>query len=241
MAGYIGSGDLFAAVTRNGVKGDFFRLGNASKLELKENSDTKTRMSKGRSNYGSALDTVVLKKPADVAITLDDLNKQNLALMFMGIAETNAAGVTTVTGEAAVAPADGGLMLLAFGGASDVTATLDDGTTPVTITLVDSLTGLVSVDAAVAAEGVALVVAYTSTVTASTTIQGGLQPDVTMHVLMAGVNLVDDSPSKIEIFKTVLTPSSGLDFLSDDFTELELTGVANAPDGKDHAYEITSA
>lgn len=237
MAGFIGSGNVLGERFVGGVSQGLIRLGNAQKLEIKENSDKKTRSSKKRENYGSALDTVVIKKPADVMITLDDLDRDNLSLVFMGSVDTASVVASAVTGETHTAGEPGTMIALGSGNVSSVTITgFVEGTDFV---VEDADAGLVTlVDGGGIAKGDALVCAYSTGGYSGSVIKGGTNPDVTMKIIMLGTNLVTQEPVRVEIGKAIMTPESGVDFLSEDFTELQLTGVANVPDGAVEAYTV---
>lgn len=237
MSGFIGSGDVFAERIVNGVSEGLLALGNATKIEIKENSDVKTRTSKQRGNYGSALDSVVIKKPADVMLTLDDLDKDNLALIFMGTTASNATGATTVTGEAHTVSKLDSLIALNGRNISGVTITGFVEGTDFAIENADA--GFIKIlSGGTIAQGDAIEVSYSAGATSGNLITGGLLPDVKMRVIMLGVNLVDQSAVRLEIPKAVLTPQSGVDFLSEDFNTLELAGIANVPTGGTAAYTV---
>lgn len=237
MAGFIGSGNVLGERFVGGVSQGLIRLGNAQKLEIKENSDKKTRSSKKRENYGSALDTVVIKKPADVMITLDDLDRDNLSLVFMGSVDTASVAASAVTGENHTAGEPGTMIALGSGNVSSVTITgFVEGTDFV---VEDADAGLVTlVDGGGIAKGDALVCAYSTGGYSGSVIKGGTNPDVTMKIIMLGTNLVTQEPVRVEIGKAIMTPESGVDFLSEDFTELQLSGIANVPDGAVEAYTV---
>lgn len=242
MSGFLGSGRIYVDRKVGSVFQGLHFIGNATKFEIKENSEKKERISKDRSNYGSALNTVFIKKPAEVNITLDDLDKDNLALVFLG--NTSAESVTgaTITDEAAV-----GYKNMIFKTAhrkiSAVTLTDSAGTTTYVLNtdyeITDADLGLIKVLAAGAiTDGEALKVDYTYGSMTSNKVQGGTNSNIIVKVLFDGVNQADQSKAVVNVFEGVLSPTSGVDFLADDFTKLELAGVANVPAGGTAAYEV---
>lgn len=85
MSGYLGSGDLHMdRLTEDGLSTGFVLVGNATQFAITEETETKERISTGRDTYGQALDTASIKKPAKITITLDELNKENLAMALLG-------------------------------------------------------------------------------------------------------------------------------------------------------------
>lgn len=237
MSGFIGSGDIYAERFVNGVSEGLLALGNATKIEIKENSEVKTRKSKLRASYGAALDTVVIKQPADVSLTLDDLDKDNLAMIFMGTVSDSSTTATTVTDEAHTVAKLDTMIALANGNVSTVTITgFVEGTD---FEVVNAEAGFVKIlSGGTVVAGDALAVSYSAGGTSGDLITGGVVPDVKMKLIMLGVNLVDQSSVRLEIPKATLTPQNGVDFLSEDFSTLELSGIATVPEGGTSAYKV---
>jgi len=237
MSGFIGSGQIYGERTVDGVSEGLVPLGNAVKLEIKENSETKTRISKSNEDYGSALDTVVIKRPADVMLTLDDLQRDNLALIFMGDLTQGGHSAGTVTGESHVVGNVGSLIALNQGEISAVAiAGLTEGTD---FAIEDASAGFIKILAGGSVtKGDTLSIDYTSAAVTSDKVSGGLAPNVTMRLIMIGENLVDESAVRVNIPKAVMTPQTGVDFLSEDFTQLELQGIANVAVKGNAAYTV---
>lgn len=237
MSGFIGSGDVFAERTVGGVSQGLIALGNAMKLEIKENSDTKTRTSKQRDSYGGALDTVVIKKPADVSLSLDDLNKENIAIIFMGSLASGNQSASSVTDEAHTVGDLGSMVALSNGNISAVTVTgLVEGTD---FEIADADAGFVRfLEGGTVVKGQEVAISYTAGAITGDRVNGGTSPDVKMRIILVGKDLVTQEAIRLEIPKAVLTPQSGVDFLSEDFTTLEMSGTANIPTGATEAYNL---
>jgi hypothetical protein len=242
MSGFLGSGRIYIDRKVGSVFQGLKYVGNATQFEIKENSEKKERISKDRANYGSALNTVFVKKPAEVNITLDDLDKDNLALVFLGTTSSVSVTGASITDEAVVGYKDA-IIKTAHRKISAVTLTDTAGTTTYVLNtdyeIVDADLGLIKVLATGAiTDGEALKVDYTYGGMTSNKVAGGTNSNIIVKVLFDGVNQADQSKAVVNIFEGVLSPTSGVDFLADDFTRLELAGVANVPAGGTAAYEV---
>lgn len=243
MSGFLGSGDLYYNRVVGGVSQGWFRFGNATQFEITENAEITERISRQAATYGQVLDSVAIKRPAAISVTLDDLDHKNLALAFLGTtAPANVTGAT-VTDEAATAPSSGGSFRTAFGNISAVSVSGPAGT-PVYVAgtdyeVLDAAMGLIRIiEGGALSGGETLEVDYTYGTSASNKVSGGTQASIKVALLMNGKNLADDSAAKVEVLEAVLTPESGVDFLSEDFATLELTGTLNTPSGQTSAYTV---
>jgi glycosyltransferase involved in cell wall biosynthesis len=242
MSGFLGSGRIYVdrkvGSTYQGLK----LIGNATKFEIKENSEKKERISKDRANYGSALNTVFVKKPAEVNITLDDLDRDNPALEFLG--DSSAVSVTgaTVTDEVVTGYKDR-IFKTAKRKISSVVLTDTAGTTTYVADtdyeIVDADLGLIKVlTAGAITDAQSLKIDYAYGSMTSNKVAGGTNSNVIVKILFDGVNQADQSKAVVNVFEAVLSPTSGVDFLSDEFTSIELAGIANVPSGGTAAYEV---
>ena len=242
MSGFLGSGRIYLDRKVNGVYQGFKLAGNATKFELKENSEKKERVSKDRTNYGSALNTVFIKKPAEINITLNDLDKDALALVFLGDSSVVTVAGATVTDEVVT-----GYKGLIFKTANrKISSVVLTDTTAVTTYVLNTdyaienaELGLIKILAAGAiTDGQSLKIDYTYGGMTSNKVAGGTNSNVIVKVLLDGVNQADQSKAVVNVFEAVLSPTSGVDFLADDFATIELAGVANVPTGGTAAYEV---
>ena len=85
MAGILCAGDLFwDRRDDQGKSTGLVHMGNATSFSITEASSIKERTSKQVASYGQVLDSVPIKGASKIAITLDELNKANLALIHLG-------------------------------------------------------------------------------------------------------------------------------------------------------------
>ena len=242
MSGFIGSGDVYYNRVVAGVDQGWLLFGNATKFEIKENATIKERKSRGKSDYGQVKDSVGLKDAAEISITLDDLDKDNLALAFLG--EVSTIAVTGASATAEVQTAYSGKSLkLTYGKVSAVV--VKDVTDLITYVLgtdynvLSATLGLIEVIAGGSiSDGDVLHIDYTYATVAGDRVKGGTAPSVKLALLLDGENFADQSESQVNVWEAVLTPETGVDFLSEDFATLDLNGTLNTPTGKTSAYEV---
>lgn len=242
MSGFLGSGRIYARRKVAGVYQGFKLMGNATKFEIKENSEKKERVSKDRANYGSALNTVFVKKPAEVNINLNDLDRDTLALIFLGTASA-----VSVTGAAVTDEVVTGYKGQIFNTAKrKISAVVLTDTTAVTTyvlntdyKIIDADLGLIEVITGGAiTDGQSLKIDYTYGSMTSNKVAGGTNSNVIVQLMFDGLNQADQTKAVVNVLEAVLSPTSGVDFLADDFTSIELAGVANVPAGGTEAYTV---
>jgi hypothetical protein len=242
MAGFLGSGDVYVNRKVNGIYQGFKRVGNATKFEIKENSELKERKSKGRANYGSSLNAVYVKQPAECNITLDDLDKDNLALVFLGNASAVSVSGSTVSDEVVTGYKDH-MFQTAKRKISSVVLTNSAGDTTYVLNtdyeIVNADLGLIKVlSAGAITDGQSLKIDYTYGSMTSDKVAGGTNANIIMQVMLDGLNQADQTKAVVNVWEAVLSPQSGVDFLADDFTSIELSGRANVPSGGTEAYTV---
>jgi len=257
MSGFLGSGDLYYNRVVGGVSQGWLRFGNATKFEIKENTELKERKSKQKATYGQVLDSVAIKQPAEIAVALDDLDKDNLALAFLG--DVSAIDVTGAALGAPVGydtPAFDGIIRVAHEHLSLVEIT-DGATGAITYVegvdyeIVSAERGLIKIlegdgtDDIVPSEPYVvdtsgLLIDYTYASATGNKVKGGTNSSIKVALLLDGENFADQSKTSVDVWEAVLAPQTGVDFLSDDFATLELNGTLNTPSAKASAYEINT-
>lgn len=256
MSGFLGSGDLYYNRVEAGVSQGWLRMGNATKLEIKENTELKERKSKGKSDYGQVLDSVAVKQPAELAITLDDLDRDVLAMAFLGTVSDIAVTGDSVTAEGHPTAEYDGYIRLANGNVSNVVLT-DSATGLVTYVLgvdyriVSAKSGMIQllkgdatddiVENEAYVDGVSgLKVAYDFASSTGKKVKGGTNSSIKVALMMDGENFADQSQVEVDVWEAVIAPQTGVDFLADDFATLELNGTLNTPTGYASAYEVNT-
>jgi len=88
---YLGAGALYIdRLNADGTRTGLSLVGNATKLEIKPDGEVKEQLSKGRGTYGQVIATAMLPKPTTISVDLNQLDKNVLAMAFMGdVSEIN--------------------------------------------------------------------------------------------------------------------------------------------------------
>lgn len=241
MAGFLGSGDLYFKRKVGGVDQNWILLGNATKFAIQEQSEIKERKSRMRGTYGQVLDTVPLKQPAQFSVTLDDINKDNLALAFMGTVSNYTQAATTVTDEAVTAKHDK-FVELAHRNVSGVVVTDSGGGTTYALDTdyeLNARLGLIkALSTGSITDGQALLVDYAAGAIAGNQVQGGSEPLIRGAFMLDGKNFANDSLVIVDVWEATLAPTSEFDFLAEDFAPIELGGSLTTPTGKSEPYVV---
>lgn len=242
MSGFLGSGDLYYNRVVGGVDQGWLRFGNATKMEIKENAEIKERKSKQVATYGQVLDSVSIKQPAEIAVSLDDLDKDNLALIFLGDVSDAAVTGASVTAEVHAATL-GKSVMTAFRKITAVVVNAPGGTPTYVLDtdyeIENAEMGLIKIiDGGAISAGELLEINYTYGTIAGNKVTGGTNSSIKVALMMDGENFADQSKVLVNVWEAVLTPQTGVDFLSDDFTTLELNGTLNTPTAKTSPYEV---
>lgn len=244
---FLGGGDLYinrydTAGNKVGMAGPF----ECSKFEIKPNTDLKEQTSKGRSTYGQVIESVAIQKPADVSITLTEMDKDGLTLAMLGTAADVSQGSGSVTAETVVLTAakldkwqpltkkninatgvvvknNAGSTTYVEGTDYKVNRTL--GWIMVLSTGSIASTETIKVDFAYAAYEGAL-------------ISGATQAQVRAEYVLDGINFADNKPVIVTAHEVVLSPDSAFDFLSSNFGEITMKGRAKTPSGKTEPFTV---
>lgn len=241
---FLGAGKVLADVFVAGVPtGNYVEFQEVGKFEIKPNSELKEQTSKGRLSYGQIIETVSIQKPADFTMTVREVNRESLRLAFMGTQSVINVGSASVVDEAVTAKL-GAFVPLANKNLAAAGLVVTNGAGTVTYVLgtdydINYRFGLLrALVGGAIADAASLLVDYTANAIAGTKIKGAITPSIRARLLFDGVNLVDDSPALVTIWEVLLTPTSPVDLMSDDWVEVELQGRMKTPTGKDSPFEV---
>lgn len=256
MAGFLGSGDLYYNRVVAGVDQGWKRFGNATKFEIKENTELKERKSKQKLTYGQVLDSVSVKQPAEIAIALDDLDKDNIALAFLGdVAAIDISGAS-VTDEGQPTGSYGDFIRLDHENVSalvvkDAATGLITYVLDVDYKIISAARGMIQIikgdgtddiveNEAYVVSTSGIEFSYTYASSTGNKVSGGTNSSIKVALLLDGENFADQSQVSVDVWEAVLAPQTGVDFLADDFATLELNGTLNTPSDKTSAYEVNT-
>lgn len=245
MSGLLCAGDVYLdRLDADGNSTGLRKIGNATRFAINEPSERQQRTGRGRDNYGQVLDDVAIKQPSTIALTLDEVDKTNLAFALLG--DTAAYSVTgaSVTDESITAHI-GAASALEF-------RNLDSGTPPTvtdsggTTTYVEGtdytvdlrLGHITPLEGGSITEAEELLVSYTYLDAAGNKVSGGVQPQIRARVLLDGKNLADGKDILVNVDEARITPDSEVDFLASEFVPLSMTGSMKLLEGKAAPYTV---
>jgi hypothetical protein len=238
---FIGAGDVYIdRLTAAGVKQGSVKVG-IGQLELKPNVELKEQTSKGRDSYGQVIASVAINKPAELSITLTQVDRKALAIALLGDDVAHAVVGAAVTDEAVTARHDKGVFLAnriisavsVTNAAKDVTYVLNDDYT------FDARLGMITVvSTGDITDAQAILVNYTYGAEAGYKIKGATQPLVKMGVFLDGKNMVDGAACYVTIHEATVSPESAVDFLADNFAEIALKGSMTTPAGMTEPFTV---
>jgi hypothetical protein len=258
---FLFSGDLYIdRLTDAGVSTGYLDVSNATQMAIGESTEVKTLKSKMRDTRGQVIATISDKNPATLKLTLDQIDKDKLAIALLGdvaamsqtagrVSETSGAGSTDNRPTVTLIP--GRWVELPH---SNITA---DGTgteiliattaqTPVSVPLTEveinhrlGQIKYIGDETPVLSAATECKLSYSYGDVAGDMISGSTTPSVKAKLKLDGLNMVDGTSVIVVVDEATLTPSSEVDFLSDDFVTLEMTGEMRTLPGKASPYTVT--
>jgi len=243
---FLGSGKIRVdRKTDAGASTGYLDLTEAGVLEITETTELKSMASKGRDSYGQTVATVQVKQPAQVRLSMKEVDADKLAIALLG-----STAAETVVG-AAVSDEDVTLIperwvklanrnITAHDTGTEITAEVVDGGTSIALTdlELDLSAGLVKYTGSTLTAATECHISYTHGGYTATLISGSTQPRVTFAVLFEGENQVTGETVEVEIDEAIVTPESPVDFLNDEFLELTLSGEMRTLAGAAAPYRV---
>lgn len=246
MSGLLCAGDLYIdRFDEDGNPTGLRQVGNATRFEINEPSESVQRGSNMRDSYGQLLSDVAIKQPSTIGITLDDINKDNLAMALLG--DTEAVDITagSVTDEEVLGYPGGRTALANTNLDPEGTITVtDDGGTPTEFTEgadyeVDHRLGhIIVLEGGGISAGDTLLVSYDFLARTGSKVSGGVRPQIRAKLVLDGRNLDNGKPIHVTVFEASLRPDGAVDFLSSEFVQLTMTGNLKLVDGMDAPYIV---
>lgn len=239
--GFIGAGDVYLRpFLADGTAGKLVDTGNTTKLTIKPNSDIKRQISKKRATYGNPLSQLALQQPAEIALTLETVNRTNLRYAFMGEDATYAQTAATVTNETAILRLDGWVQLANEELGPTVTVSIASAAKVEGVDFeVNRRLGMIrAIPGGSITDLASATVGYTALAFTGAAIRGNVNPSIRAFLLLDGLNKVDDSVGILRVWEAVLTPTSEFDWFKDDFNTIDLAGTLTVPAGYSEPFRF---
>lgn len=235
---------LFDRLTSAGVSQGARAAGNCTQFALITESEIKEQTGKGRSNYGQVIAAATLPGKTNIKITLNQMDAENLAIVFLGSATAGSQASGTISGASPVSVTAIHDRWVEIGKEDLSSIVVKDATDTTTYDIGDDYelntrlglikvlsTGAISNSAVLHVSGAYGAVAWSKITCADS-------PIIRARVVLDGINLVDGRNCKVVVKMARLKPATELDFLSDDFLPLELEGVCETPSGETTPFDI---
>lgn len=218
---------------------------DADKFEIVPQSEKKTSQSRSHLDYGQARASVVIPQPTQINIALSAASVAAFAMQFQGLVQALSQGAGSWADEAVTVVKHGVFQSLGKRNVSDTgfaVTNVGGGTTYVLgqhyevnwqrgeIRFLDV--------AGAPAEGASVEVTGTYNAVDGKKILGGRVTQVRAKARLDGQNLVNGEVVEVDVHECVLGTGTGFDFLSSDFTPIELTGEIVTPSGFTEGYEV---
>jgi hypothetical protein len=242
MSGFIGCGTVYFNRVVSGVAQGWTELGNTSKFELTPSNEIKERSSKQCSTYGQTLDSVSINGSTGISFMLDDMD-DNLDIALLGLTTSTSVVAGTVTAEVATATL-GAAIQTAQRNISSVVVKDQPGTTTYVLgtdySILNAAAGLVTIitgGSIGAGDSIQLDYSYAASTSQLTT--GSTESSVKGAIMLIGDNLAKPGEGVIvNVWDATIAPATGVDFLSDEFVEIEMAGILVTDATKGNAYQV---
>ena len=213
---YLGSGKIYARVA--GAAAGLIELGNASKLELAV-KDTKVKLGDFTKPGGGTYASVSRIDSVTLQMTLNDLNKTNVARAVFGT-ESAVAGAP-VTDEAVIAYV-GALVPLAHPNPTAVVVTNSDASTTYDVNVdYEVRPGGIFILNGTITDAEALKVDYTFA--SYHKVEAMTEGSITLALHFEGLNEANSNkPVIVDIYRVQLSPTKALSLLGDKFADLQI-------------------
>jgi hypothetical protein len=243
--GFLGAGDLYIARydPLTAQFGDYVGPYEATKFEIKPNTELKEATSRGRSTYGQVVESVAIQQPTDFTVDLAEVNKESLTIALLGTSTTLTQGSGTVSNSPITAKLEAWKPLpnqnLAVAG---LVVTNSAGTTTYALGSdyeINYRLGWIKAKAGGAiTEGQAILVDYAYNAISGTLIAGGTNAQVRAKFKLDGVNFADNLPVIVEVYEGIISADAAFDFLSSDFATVSLPGRMKTPVGRSEPFVV---
>lgn len=245
--GFLGAGDLYINLYEGDTPQGWVGPYEASKFQIKANSELKEQTSRGRNTYGHTIVSVPVPKPFDLEVEMTEMGKEGMALALMGTnqAISQAAGSmaeATVTLSSAASRVWTPVNALALGQA--IVVTNDAGT--VTYNehedyVLNRQLGWIRPVAGgdLAAGGMQVKVNGPVLAFTGNEMRGGTALAKRAKLRLDGINFADQSLSIVDVYEVTFNSDAAVDFLEDKFGTIPLKGRPVTPAGYTEPFKVT--
>jgi len=247
---FSGQGILYAAIRQaNGKPGKLFDMGNVPNMKIALKTDVSVKK-EARTGFRLPVSRLTKGNEAELNITLDEFNLDNLALALYGSLVTKAAG--TVTGEVLPSGLVAGDRVQLANPKVSAVVVKDSAGTPATLALTTNYTVDADPGHLLIVSPGALIQPFKADYSYASSKKMGAfttAPPERM-IILEGMNTLDANRRvRVTVFRALMDPASDLGFIQDDYAKLDLKGsvladgtrLSTDPLGQFLSYEYLDA
>lgn len=234
--GFIFAGDIYLELADKKELG-LFPLGNATEFKISMQTETKERIGRGAKNYGQVLDSITLPKPAEFSISINTLNRENLAMALSGTLKQNSQNAQNIQDEALAYYPDAYLKLKhrKIDGSKNITvkAVDDEQVIEAQHIELDEALGAIKISAASGlTPGEMIKVSYSTQASEHSSIQAFVKNELKGRMLIDGINRSNGKKVYVSIPSFSLAINGDFNLFSEDFNSVSFKGKALLAEGE---------
>lgn len=241
--GLLVAGDLYMdRLSSDGTSNGYLPVSNATQMALQQNVEFQDLTSRRRGTYGQLLESVPIPQPGELNMTIDQINRGNLAIALLGDVEDIDQSSETFTDEPVTLKGYnwteiGITNLSAVDSVTFNTTDLVEGTDYEINHRLGLIRGLRD-STELTGDGDDVTITGESNALTGSRIRGAVQPVVKARLKLDGRNMADDRPIIVTVDEALLRPTESIDFLSEEFVSVPMTGRMRTLPGKTSPYTV---
>lgn len=242
--GLLVAGDLYIdRLTSDGGSQGFLEVANATQMALQQEIEFQDLTSRRKDTRGQLLASVAIPQPGEVSMTLNEINRDNLAMALLGErsdldeeAETFSDETVTLKGYKWTEIGYRNLKKEGLSVEKESTE-LEEGTDFEINYRLGLIRALRDSDELTGDDDEVTISGETNALTGSR-IRGAVQPTIKARLKLDGRNMVNDRPVIVTVDEALIRPTEAVDFLSEEFVSVPMTGRMRTLPGKDYPFTV---
>lgn len=242
--GLLVAGDLYMdRLAADGTQQGFLPVSNATQMAINQGVEFQELTSRKRDTRGQLLESVAIPQPGEIDLSLNEINRGNLAMIMLGTVEEINDSSTTLTDEPVTLKGynwteighrnlESSGFAVSFN-ASELTKDVDYEVN-YRLGLIRALRG----SSSLTGNDDAVTVSGTANARTGSRIKGATRPQIRSRLMLDGRNMVDDKPVIVTVDESILRPNEAIDFLSEAFVTAQMTGRMITQKGKTSPYTV---
>ena len=212
-------------------------VGSCSKMELQSNSEIIEQQGRGLETLGKTIASVIKPGNDTFAASLDQVDKENMAIAFLGqvVADNQSSGSVDAGSPLALVAHLGRQIEIGYESLSTVVVKDETDTTTHVLGTDYNLNAELGLIEPLVGGGIAeddvLHLSFDYAEVNRDKIEAGSNTLIEGRLVLFGINLATNKRVKVEIDDLQIKPSSVIDFLADEFLPLELEGTCRVSGG----------